>query len=210
MKPLVTKTFVIDWFQPMYLTLRMYWVLFTCLRQHWIYTNAPITVDALSQGLVFQLKMNDKNLGYSRKNIPNPQNSTYLKYLIEKVEIFIKRMRWKAFFFEKKFKECDDSDSSDDKDEETEKCTYAFKSPRTPPQNIHMNAFESDMYEMIHKVEFNYRPNDFHRKLRSDIRDIRSSNQLLIAADKSNNLHELSTAQYNKLLHDNVTKSYKT
>ena len=118
-------------------------------------------------------------------------------------------MRWKAFFFEKKFKECDDSDSSDYKDEETEKCTYGFKSPRTPPQNIHMNAFESDMYEMIHKVEFNYRPNDFQRQLRSDIRDIRSSNQLLIAADKSNNLYELSTAQYNKLLHDNVTKSYK-
>ena len=72
-----------------------------------------------------------------------------------------------------------------------------------------MNAFEDDMYEMIHKVEFNNRPNDFQKQLRSDIRNIRSSSQLLVPADKSNNLYELTPAQYNKLLHDNVTKSYK-
>ena len=34
------------------------------------------------------------------KNIPIPPESSYLKNLIEKVEKFIKRLRWKAHFFE--------------------------------------------------------------------------------------------------------------
>ena len=34
------------------------------------------------------------------KNIPIPPINAYLKKLIEKVENVIKRMRWKAFFFE--------------------------------------------------------------------------------------------------------------
>ena len=38
---------------------------------------------------------------YSMKNIPIPPRNSYLKKLIEKTESVIKRMRWKAFFFEK-------------------------------------------------------------------------------------------------------------
>ena len=34
------------------------------------------------------------------KNIPIPSRNTYIKKLIEKTESVIKRIRWKAFFFE--------------------------------------------------------------------------------------------------------------
>ena len=40
------------------------------------------------------------NFDYSLKNIPIPSNQSYLKTMIEKVEAFIKRIRWKAYFFE--------------------------------------------------------------------------------------------------------------
>lgn len=36
---------------------------------------------------------------YSMKNIPVPSNSEYIKRLIEEVETFTKRLRWRAFFF---------------------------------------------------------------------------------------------------------------
>ena len=36
------------------------------------------------------------------KNIPIPQNSAYIKCLIDKTANFIRRMRWKAFFFKKR------------------------------------------------------------------------------------------------------------
>ena len=45
--------------------------------------------------------------------------------------------------------------------------------------------------------------------LLADVNSIRSSPNMLISADKTNNLYEISTENYNKLLLDNVTKSYK-
>ena len=42
------------------------------------------------------------NLQYSLKNIPIPNKATYEKSIISKTESFLKRMRWKAFFFDNK------------------------------------------------------------------------------------------------------------
>ena len=40
-----------------------------------------------------------KNFGFSLKDIPIPSKSNYLKCMIEKVESFVKRLRWEAFYF---------------------------------------------------------------------------------------------------------------
>ena len=45
--------------------------------------------------------MEGANLEYLFKNIPIPTKQHYLKYMINKVESFITRLRWKAYFFEK-------------------------------------------------------------------------------------------------------------
>ena len=37
--------------------------------------------------------------GYSLKNIPTPNKTLYLVKLTEKMEILVKRMRWKAHLF---------------------------------------------------------------------------------------------------------------
>ena len=39
-------------------------------------------------------------LNYPMKNVPPPSKKLYLKCLTEKVEKFIKRIRWKAMFYE--------------------------------------------------------------------------------------------------------------
>ena len=39
------------------------------------------------------------NIDYSTKNIPLPSKNDYLQRLIEKTELFLRRMRWKAHFF---------------------------------------------------------------------------------------------------------------
>ena len=44
--------------------------------------------------------MEKLNLDYSLKNIPIPGKIPYMKKLLEKVENFIRRIRWNAFFFE--------------------------------------------------------------------------------------------------------------
>ena len=71
--------------------------------------------------------MNVKNLQYSLKNIPIPKDNAYLKSLIDKTEHFIKRIHWKAFFYDRDnpvrdpdAAEVDDSEPEDDDPEFTE------------------------------------------------------------------------------------------
>ena len=47
------------------------------------------------------MDLNVTRFEYSLKNIPIPGKNEYLRLLIEKVQALIRRVRWKAFFFEK-------------------------------------------------------------------------------------------------------------
>ena len=54
--------------------------------------------------------MEQVRFNYSMKNIPIPPRNSYIKSLIEKTESVIKRMRWKAFLYDKP-----DTDNTDRK-----------------------------------------------------------------------------------------------
>ena len=49
----------------------------------------------------------------------------------------------------------------------------------------------------------------FKKKKKSDILDIKSSTDVLIFADETSNTYQATLKKYNKLLKDNITKSYK-
>ena len=87
--------------------------------------------------------MDKRTFNYSLKNIPLPSEKSYKLKLIEKVEQVIKRMRWKAHFFDSKDKVKDN--------EMTE--NYGFKSRMCPPQVKDMIKFEDDLHQMIKSVE---------------------------------------------------------
>ena len=122
---------------------------------------------------------------------------TYLKCLLDKVENLIRHMRWKAYFYYNK--------------NETENTVERFgvKSTAPPPINQHLANFENDLYEMIRKIEFQNVNNEFLKKLKKDIKTIQSSSNVFISADKTNNLYEIPITEYNKLLKENITKSYE-
>ena len=138
------------------------------------------------------------NFSYSLKSIPIPSKNVDLKNMIFKLEIFIKRIRWKAFFYEK----------SDDTPEKTVD-NFGFKSIKTPPKNEHLNAFEADLYDIVRNIKFNRVSSEFQSNLSKDIKRINEDPLLFILADKTKNLCRLAKDNYNKLLTDNVTKSYK-
>ena len=85
--------------------------------------------------------MNRCNLGYSLKNIPIPSRDSYLKKLILQTESFIKRLRWKVFWFERK----DEEDFENN--ENIEKDYFGFKSNNTPPMHKSLANFEADLYD---------------------------------------------------------------
>ena len=139
------------------------------------------------------------NFNYWMKNIPIPSKSAYLKNLIFTLEIFIKRIWWKAYFF----------DNSNKIDDETTVNNFGFKSVLTPPKNKHLNAFVEELYDLVRNVEFKRANTVFQNELNKDINMINKDPLLFIPADKSNNLYKVSKDTYSKLLQDNITKSYK-
>ena len=122
--------------------------------------------------------MEARNLGYSMKKILIPPKQRYLKSMMEKVESFITRLRWKAHFFDKK-------------EYLVNNTNFGFKSSFTPPQHDLLSPFESDLYNMIRSINFKPVRNDFQKKLLKDINNIKLSENLLIFADKTN-LYEMN------------------
>ena len=139
------------------------------------------------------------SLPYSWKNIPIPPNDVYKKRLVEMVEDVIRRMRWKAFFFLRG--ENGETQVSEEK--------YGLKSRKCPPQVNALKAFEEDMLKLIDDLEFKKTNDDFQKTLKADMRRIKKSDAVFVQSDKTRNLYEVDRKQYEKLLHENVTKHYK-
>ena len=140
--------------------------------------------------------MEKVNFGYSLKNIPIPRKEAYMKSLIDKTHKFLKRMRWKAHFFE--------NPATGERKE-----TFGFNSEKSPPLVKDLLSFESDMYALIKGIEFKqHYGSKLQQKINKDIKDMRSSSCLFVQADKTTNIYKLSPEYYNKLLNDNITSSY--
>lgn len=123
-----------------------------------------------------------------------------MKRLIEKTEHFLRRLRWKAHFF------------LSGQEEASNKETYGFKSRNSPPKINELIPFEEGMLNLIQTIEFDDNTSKcrFQRTLNTDIETkIKKPNNLLIPADKTTNYYSMNTATYEKLITENVTKTYK-
>ena len=72
-----------------------------------------------------------------------------------------------------------------------------------------LESFEKELIGLINKIEFKTVRDQFQSKLKSDISKVKCSKNLFVFADKTSNIYELSKDSYDKLLAENVTKTYK-
>ena len=107
------------------------------------------------------------------KNIPLPRKESYIHKLIDKTEQLLKRMRWKALFYEND----NTSDRKKNQPENTKNC-FTMKSRICPPQIETMNCFENDMTKMIEDMQFRKVSSAFLFKLDEDIKNIKSSKNI--------------------------------
>lgn len=152
----------------------------------------------------FWLRNNNVNMqqirfNYSLKNIGLPTHDDYRRNIIDKTENVIHRMRWRALFF---------LHSSND-DGARRKPTFGLKSKQTPPPILEMKSFEDDVIEMIENISFRNGSNEFIQTLENDKKKIKTSPNVFISADKTTNIYEMDATTYNKLLTENITKTYK-
>ena len=137
------------------------------------------------------------NLGYSLKNIPVPGKESYMKNMLNMIESFLRRVRWKAYWF-----------NQGDAIPATKE-TYGFNSENVPPMDDQLSGFENDIYEMANGIQFRRVQNPFLQKLATDARKINASKEVYVPADKTTNLYKVPPDEYKKLLSDNVTANYK-
>ena len=131
------------------------------------------------------------------KNIPIPTKINYKTSLLEKVESVIKRMRWKALFF------------LNPKADQQQTNKFNLKSRKCPPPVDELKPFEEDMFQLVDNVTFKQVRNAFQDKLKRDVKCINSSKNVLVFADKTRNVYEMGKDQYEKLLRENITKTYR-
>ena len=140
--------------------------------------------------------MRQFRLEYSLKNIPIPSRDNYLRNLIEKVEGILKRMRSKAHFFLKGEKNQENTNHS------------SLSSSKTPLTILELKPFEEDVLKHLENI-FRDTKNHFQETLANNLQKINSSDKIFVFANKTRNIYEASLDTYNKLLHDNITKTYK-
>ena len=143
------------------------------------------------------MEFNQKYYKYSMKNIPIPSKKLYREMLIEKVELLIKRMRWKAHLFESSGKG------------QSNPLHYVFKSRKCPLQHKDLIAFENDLLKLIRSITFRKVRNKFQGNLRKDIMSIKKSKNIYFFADKTNDLYVTDINSDNKLLTENISKTYR-
>ena len=62
---------------------------------------------------------------------------------------------------------------------------------------------------MVKEIKFRKVKNDFQKKLFNDIKMISTSEKTVTPADKTSNMYRLEKGEYEKLLHDSITTTYK-
>ena len=151
----------------------------------------------LSTLFLFINKMEKKTYNYSTKNIPVPSERNYKLQLVEKIEIFIKRMRWKAIMYDTGCKQNRNVDK------------YGLKTLHSPKQVKELSAFEKDLIAVVKDIKFRNVRSDFQTTLQEDIRLIHNSKKTMTFADKTSNMYQLTKEEHNKLLRNAITSKYK-
>ena len=146
--------------------------------------------------------MNSRNFNYSLKNIPIPDITSYKLLLIEKTENFIKRIRWKAHFFL-------NGENNETNTQNNETNNFGHKTKKTPPQCAELEKFEEDLLNITKNIKFKKINTKFQNNLKTDVTEIKNNPNILVFADKTNNIYELTKTEHDRLLHDNITKTYK-
>ena len=109
------------------------------------------------------MEFNRKYYYHSLKIIPLPFEKLYKTILIEKVELVIKKIKWKAHLYENSVLNT------------LNHLNYFFESRKCPPQHKDLMQFENDLPQLIKNVKFKKVGYKFLDQLHKGISSIKKS-----------------------------------
>ena len=70
--------------------------------------------------------------------------------------------------------------------------------------------FEEDLANLVSSgLQFSNFRSNFQRKLSQDVKNVKNNECVLVNADKTSSIYQVSKDQYENLLRNNMTKDYK-
>ena len=84
-----------------------------------------------------------------------------------------------------------------------------IKSRKCPPPCSDLIPYEKELSDMATSLKLRYAKDSFQRELSDDIRKIKCPPNIFVFDGKINNIYEMSKDHNQKLLHDNITKTYQ-
>ena len=141
--------------------------------------------------------MDRLHFDYSMKNVPLPSEKQFELEFLNSIHIFSKKTKWRAlkYFNPELFK--------------NNKETYSLKSSKRPPNVKELKFFHDGLCELAKNLKFRKFRNNFHNKLKRDLKQIENNDNVIIAADKTRNYYESSKEDYLKHLRRNITANHK-
>ena len=124
----------------------------------------------------------------------------YLKALLNRTQHFLRRLRWRCYFFLQ--------DDSEDNQQPTKE-NFGFPSNAPLPVVPELAAFEDDVYKLVGAIKFRHNQNPFLDRLDTDVKNIKSSPKTTVPADKTNNLYQLPVDEYMQLIQSSISAAYK-
>ena len=73
---------------------------------------------------------------------------------------------------------------------------YGLRTKMSPPSINELKGFENDLISLIKNIEFKKTGSKFQSKLKSDVLKMNESSEIIVAADKTNNMYEMSYENY--------------
>ena len=86
---------------------------------------------------------------------------------------------------------------------------YGLRTKKSQSSINELIGFENDLISLIKNNEFKKASHKFQNTLQSDVQKIFASNEVIFAADKTNNMHRMSYENDDKLFSENITQRYK-
>ena len=111
---------------------------------------------------LFIYKMEKVNFKYSIKIIPIPPGRAYLLHVMEKIETFITKMRWKAINFNNK------TNYHSSK-------RYGLKTLKCPKQVKELVPFKNGLTDMLKVIKFRKVKNQFPTNLKNDTKTVKQT-----------------------------------
>ena len=109
----------------------------------------------------------------------------------------MRNLRWKVFFY------------LNPSQKGTKKESFGFKSTSNPPFMKEIKPFEDDMFELVHNIKFKPFTNGFQDRLKSDKAIIENTDEMIVKADKTDNLYKMDVQTYKNHMVNVITKDYK-